>query len=80
MLASVLQHCAETTETDQIHHLGQELLFWLTEHKGCSQKAGDTYKAMLHMGLCLGHTHDALRGERDSRARGQVYRVGQGGA
>ncbi len=55
-------------------------MFWLTEHKGCSQKAGDTYKAMLHMGLCLGHTHDALRGERDSRARGQVYRVGQGGA
>ncbi len=76
--ASGLQHCAaaKTNETGQTHRLGQRLLFRLTRHKGCSQNAGDSYKAMLHMGQCLGHKHDALGGEKDTRTRGQVYSVG----
>ncbi len=78
VLASALQHCAaaKTTETGQTHRLGQRLFFWLTTHKGRSQKAGDSHEALLRVRPCLSHKCDALRGERGPRTRGQAYRVG----
>lgn len=74
---SAATSCSCKQELKQVKPIvGQRLLFWLTKHKGSSQKAGYSYKAPLQMGLCLGHNYDALKGDRDTRTKGQAYRVG----